>query len=32
MAAGILFFVMERRNFIAKSAEYLEMVEKRLSV
>jgi hypothetical protein len=32
MAAGILFFVMERRSFIAKSGERLEMVEKRLGV
>jgi hypothetical protein len=32
MAAGILFFVMERRNFIAKSAERLEMVENRLGL
>jgi hypothetical protein len=32
MAAGILFFVMERRSFIAKSGERLEMVESRLGV
>jgi hypothetical protein len=32
MAAGILFFVMERRSFISKSGERLEMVEKRLGV
>ena len=31
LAAGILFFVMERRSFIAKSGEKLEAVEKRLS-
>jgi uncharacterized coiled-coil protein SlyX len=32
MAAGILFFVMERRSFISKNGERLEMVEKRLGV
>jgi hypothetical protein len=32
MAAGILFFVMERRNFIAKNVERMEMVEKRLGI
>ena len=31
LAAGILFFVRERRSFIAKSADRLEAVEKRLS-
>ena len=30
LAAGILFFVSERRSFIAKSSERLESVEKRL--
>jgi regulator of PEP synthase PpsR (kinase-PPPase family) len=30
LAAGILFFVRERRSFIAKSSERLESVEKRL--
>ena len=30
LAAGILFFVRERRSFIAKSGERLESVEKRL--
>jgi len=30
LAAGILFFVMERRSFLAKSGERLESVEKRL--
>ena len=30
LAAGILFFVRERRSFIAKSADRLEAVEKRL--
>ncbi len=30
LAAGILFFVMERRSFIAKSAERLATVEKRI--
>jgi hypothetical protein len=32
MAAGILFFVMERRSFIAKSGERLEMVDRRLGI
>jgi hypothetical protein len=32
MAAGILFFVMERRSFIAKNAERLEMVDRRLGI
>jgi hypothetical protein len=32
MAAGILFFVRERRSFIVKSAERLEAVESRLCV
>lgn len=32
MAAGILFFVMERRSFIAKSAERLEMLEKQFGI
>ena len=32
MAAGILFFVMERRHFISKSVERLEMVESRLGI
>jgi hypothetical protein len=32
MAAGIVFFVMERRSFIAKSVERLEMVESRLGI
>ncbi|GHT30588.1 hypothetical protein FACS1894214_0730 [Planctomycetales bacterium] len=32
MAAGILFFVRERRSFIAKSGERLEAVEDRLGV
>ena len=32
MAAGILFFVMERRSFIAKSVERLEMLEKRFGI
>jgi hypothetical protein len=32
MASGILFFVMERRSFISKSAERLEMMEKRLGI
>ena len=30
LAAGILFFVMERRSFIAKSAEKLETLEDRI--
>ena len=30
LAAGILFFIRERRSFIAKSGERLESVEKRL--
>ena len=30
LAGGIMFFVMERRSFIAKSGERLESVEKRL--
>ncbi len=30
LAAGILFFVMERRSFIAKSGEKLETLEKRM--
>jgi len=30
LAAGILFFVRERRSFIAKSGERLESVERRL--
>ena len=30
LAAGILFFVMERRSFIAKSAEKLETLEERI--
>jgi len=32
LAGGIIFFVMERRSFIAKSAGQLERVEARLSV
>ena len=32
LAGGIIFFVMERRSFIAKSTEQLERVETRLSV
>jgi hypothetical protein len=32
MAAGILFFVMERRSFISRNGERLEMVEKRLGI
>ena len=31
LAAGILFFVRERRSFIAKSGERLEAVEKRIT-
>ena len=31
LAAGILFFVRERRSFIAKSGERLETVEKRIT-
>ena len=30
LAGGILFFVMERRSFIAKSGEKLEVLEKRI--
>jgi len=30
LAAGIVFFVMERRSFIAKSGEKLEALEKRI--
>ncbi len=30
LAAGILFFVMERRSFIAKSSEKLETLDKRI--
>ncbi len=31
LAAGIMFFVRERRSFIAKNAERLETVEKRIN-
>jgi uncharacterized coiled-coil protein SlyX len=31
LAGGILFFVMERRSFIARSGEKLETLEKRIS-
>ena len=31
LAAGIMFFVMERRSFIAKSGVKLEMLEKRIN-
>jgi len=31
LAGGIIFFVMERRSFIAKSGERLETVEKRIN-
>jgi hypothetical protein len=31
LAGGILFFVMERRNFIARAGERLEALEKRIN-
>ena len=31
LAGGIMFFVMERRSFIAKSGERLETLEKRFN-